>query len=76
MTALWTEEEVSILKDMVRKGANLRELVDVFQDHTEDGIRAKLKREHIELQPRTANINHSAYQDFLNSIKGQKVKRA
>ncbi len=75
MITLWTKEEISILKDMAEKGATLQDLCNVLQGRSLEGIRSQIQRLKIKLQSHPV-INHSAYQEFLQSIKGQKVKRA
>ena len=75
MYILWTEEEVVILKNMVEKGADRQTIQRVLSSRSPKAIESKMYDLRL-----TFNIpiiiNHSAYQDFLNSIKGQKVKHA
>lgn len=71
----WTDEETTILRDMVEKGADYPELQKVFSSRTKKAIEGKIRELELVIY-RRATVNHSAYQEFLQSIKGQKVKRA
>ncbi len=71
----WTDEEEAILKDMVGKGAGYDDLQRVFPHRTVKALTCKVFDLGLQIT-HFVEINHSAYQEFLQSIKGQKVKRA
>jgi len=71
----WTDEETAILKDMVSKGAGYADLQRVFPGRTLKALTCKVFDLGLRIT-HAVEINHSAYQDFLQSIKGQKVKHA
>jgi hypothetical protein len=71
----WTDEETAILKDMIDKGAGYDELMKVFPARTLKSLSCKVFDLGLKIT-HTVSINHSAYQEFLKSIKQEKVKNA
>lgn len=71
-TNFWSDEELSILKQMVSSGADLVKINEVLVSRTQDSILNKMKRLGLKIKVEKPQINFDAFQNFLKSTR--KVK--